>query len=142
MSEANKALVSKWYDELFNQGNLDVADEIIALNNTQQGEFFSNLPSGPQGHKQLVTLYKDAFPDAKIKIDNVSVAEGGNVVTVEWTAKGSHQGTFKNHPASGKKVTIKGLDTWHIQDGKIVQHECDCDMEGLLGQLGPAAPSG
>ena len=63
MSEENKALVRRWFEELFNQEDLDVADEIVAQDHTLHDPTVPDLPSGPEGDKRIV-LYHGAFPDA------------------------------------------------------------------------------
>ena len=75
MAEENKALVRRWFEYLFNEGNLDVADEIIAPDHLNHDPALPDLPIGPEGQKQLVNLYRSAFPDARITIEE-QVAEG------------------------------------------------------------------
>jgi hypothetical protein len=68
MSEENKALVRRWFEEVFNAQNFDVADEITAQDTVNHDPTLTDLPSGPEGDRYVVNLYHGAFPDANITI--------------------------------------------------------------------------
>jgi len=136
--ENNKGVVRRWVNELFNGGNLNVADEIIAPNATQQGEFFPMLPTGPEGYKQLVTRSRAAFgQNVRIMLDPgpFGIVAENDMVTTNWTARGTHQGPFMGRPPTGRPVAITGSDTWRLEGGKIVANRCVCDLLGLLQQI-------
>ncbi len=138
MAEENKALVRRWFEDLFNEGNLDVADEIIAPNHLGHDPTLPDLPIGPEGQKQLVNLYRSAFPDARITIEE-QVAEGDTVVT-RWTGRGTHQGELMGVAPTGNQVTVTGIDIAHISEGKVVETWTIYDALGMLQQIG-AIPS-
>ncbi len=142
MAEENKALVRRWFEDLFNEGNLDVADEIIAPNHLEHDPTLPDLPIGPEGQKQLVNLYRSAFPDARITIEE-QVAEGDTVVT-RWTGRGTHQGELMGVAPTGNQVTVTGVLISHISEGKIVESWSNYDALGMLQQIGavPGAPPG
>ena len=142
MAEENKALVRRWFEDLFNEGNLDVADEIIAPDQLDHDPTLPDLPIGPEGQKQLVNLYRSAFPDARITIEE-QVAEGDTVVT-RWSGRGTHQGELMGVAPTGKQVTITGIVINHISEGKIVESWTNYDALGMLQQIGaiPSAPPG
>ena len=96
MSEENKALARRWFDDLFNAQNLDAADEITAQDSVNHDPLLTDLPAGPEGDKHVVNLYHGAFPDAQITVED-QIAEGDRVVT-RWTARGTHQGEFMDVP--------------------------------------------
>jgi hypothetical protein len=77
-AEENKAIVRRWFEDLFNGGNLDVADEIVALNHVTYDPALPDVLSGPEGQKQVVSLYRDAFPDAHITVEH-QIAVGNEV---------------------------------------------------------------
>ncbi len=125
-------------EDLFNEGNLDVADEIIAADHLGHDPTLPDLPIGPEGQKQLVDLYRGAFPDARITIEE-QVAEGDTVVT-RWTGRGTHQGELMGVAPTGNQVTVTGIDISHISEGKIVETWDNYDALGMLQQIG-ALPS-
>jgi steroid delta-isomerase-like uncharacterized protein len=133
MSETNKAISRRAIEECFNQGNLAAVDEVFSA------DFVDNaappgLPAGPEGFKQLVTMYRTAFPDVQINIEDI-VAEGDRVA-LRWTAKGTHLGELMGIPATGKPVTVTGIDIDRIAGGKIAEHWGAFDQLGMMQQIG------
>jgi steroid delta-isomerase-like uncharacterized protein len=134
MSEENKALVRRWFEDLFNARNLDVADEIVAQDHVLHDPVLPDLPSGPEGSKQVVGLYHGAFLDANITIED-QIAEGDEVVT-RWTGRGTHQGEFRGVPPSGNRVEISGMTHNRISEGKIAESWTNYDALGMMQQIG------
>jgi steroid delta-isomerase-like uncharacterized protein len=144
MSEQNKALARRAIDEVWNQGKLTVIDELTASNATYNDP---NVPdgkfTGPEGMKQFVQIYRGAFPDVRITI-NDQIAEGDKVVT-RWTATGTHKGQLMGIAPTNKHAIVTGVDIARFHDGKVVEAWASYDMFGMLQQLGvvPAlAPAG
>ncbi len=133
--EANKAVVIQLYQEVFNKGDLDLADKLIAPNainhDPQQPP---GVPSGPQGLKVAVTMLRNAFPDDHHTIDDL-VAEGDKVV-VRTTHSGTHQGSFLGLAPTGKHIINTSIHIFRIASGKIVEVWANRDDLGVLQQLG------
>jgi steroid delta-isomerase-like uncharacterized protein len=146
MSDQNKALARRAIEEVFNQGKLNVIDELVASNATFHD---ANVPggkfTGPEGMKQFVQIYRTAFPDIHITIED-QVAEGDKVVT-RWTGRGTHKGDLMGIKPTNKQATVTGTDVERYQNGKVVESWASYDMLGMLQQLGvvpamtPAAAS-
>jgi steroid delta-isomerase-like uncharacterized protein len=136
MSEQNKTLARRWFEDLFNRGDLDAAQEILSA------EFVDHLPReeerGLEELKQYVVMYRAAFPDIRDTIDEV-VAEGEKVV-VRWTSRGSHQGEFMGVAPTGRHVTFSGMRLFRIAENKIAESWVNIDQLGLLEQLGIVIP--
>ena len=132
MSEQNKTVVRRAIEEVYNQGNLDIVDELVS------GDFVAHAASedihGPAGMKQFVASLREAFPDLHLTIDD-QVAEGDRVVT-RWTARGTHAGTFQGIPPTGKRGTMTGIDIDRVVGGKAIECWTNADYLGLLQQLG------
>jgi steroid delta-isomerase-like uncharacterized protein len=135
MSEENKRLVRRAYEEIRSRGNLEVADEIFAPDYTGHDPT-ADPPEvrGPEGFKKQTAGYRAIFPDLRFSIDSM-VAEGDEVV-VRWTATGTHQGSLAGEPPTGKKVTVTGFGSWIVRHGKIAEHWGVIDLMGLLRQIG------
>jgi hypothetical protein len=69
-AEVNKAVARRWFEELFNAGNLEVADEIIAPDHVNHDPTLPDIPTGPEGQKQVVNLYRGAFTNAHISVED------------------------------------------------------------------------
>lgn len=132
MSEENKALMRRIYEEVFNEGNLDLVDEVVApdfVNHTAPG-----APRGPEPVKQLVTMLRNAFPDQHISIEDM-IAEDDKVV-MRNTYSGTHEGTFMGIPPTGKRFTQNQIHIMRFADGKVVEHWGVRDDLTQMQQLG------
>jgi steroid delta-isomerase-like uncharacterized protein len=134
-TEANKAIVIQLYEEVFNNGDLDLADKLIAPNAiTHDPQLPPGVPGGPQGLKAVVTMLRSAFPDDHHTIEDL-VAEGDKVV-VRTTHTGTHQGTFLGLAPTGKHIANTSIHIFRIASGKLVETWANRDDLGLLQQLG------
>jgi steroid delta-isomerase-like uncharacterized protein len=135
LTETNKTVARRFFDEVFGKGKLDVLDEIIAKDHVNSGPgTLPGLPTGPEGTKQLVTVYRNAFPDLHFTIDE-QIAEGDKVVT-RWTGRGTSKGELLGIPATGKSATVTGLSIDRIANGKIAESWGIFDQFGMMQQLG------
>jgi steroid delta-isomerase-like uncharacterized protein len=132
MSEQNKTLARRWFEDLFSRGNLDVANEILSA------EFVDHLTHederGLEELKHYVGIYRTAFPDIQDTVEDI-VAEGDKVV-VRWTSGGTHQGEFMGVAPTGRHVRFSGMRLFRIAENKIVENWVNIDERGLQEQLG------
>ena len=135
LTETNKTVSRRFFEEVFGNGKLNVLDEIIAKDHVNNGPgSLPGLPTGPEGAKQLVAVYRNAFPDLRFTIDE-QIAEGDKVVT-RWTAHGTHQGELVSIPATGNLSTVTGIAVDRFVNGKIVESWGIFDQFGMMQQLG------
>jgi predicted SnoaL-like aldol condensation-catalyzing enzyme len=99
--EENKALARRVLEEMFNKGNLEVADELLAPDYVDHDPAMPEDVRGPEGFKEYVRAYRSAFSDIHIRIEE-QIAEGDKVVT-RWTGTGTHDGDLAGiaPPTSG-----------------------------------------
>ena len=138
MTEANKQLVRRYYQELMNEGNLASIDELIAP------EFILTNPTYPKPYrgdelKELVSVIRSAFPDLHFTIEHL--LSQGDTVVAHWTKRGTHTGnplpTLKGEiPAQGKSFVIEGISWLCIVENKFVEALINEDTLGLLQQIG------
>jgi steroid delta-isomerase-like uncharacterized protein len=132
MSTGNKALVKRFYNEVVNQGNLDLAGELMDHDYIEHG---NPAASGLEGFKQFVANLAVAFPDLQITIEDL-ISEGDKVVA-RVTVRATHLGAFMGYiPPSGVEVTFTGIDIFQIKDDKIVGRWNHRDLLGLMQQIG------
>ncbi len=130
--EANKAVVERYWNELWNDKRGEILDEIAIDPVT------FHFPDG-QAH-QPPTLHKwfetalVAFPDVHFTVD-IMMAED-DLVAARWSYVATNTGEFLGRPGTGKRVIDKGIDIFRIANGKIVEMWVAQDSLGLLQQLG------
>ncbi len=134
-TEQNKTLVRRYWEEVWNQGNLAVVDELIAADfDGHPAPSDADFGRGPAGQKQLVGLYRGAFPDLRMTIDDM--ATDGDRVVLRWTASGTNTGEMMGMPATGKPATVTGIVINRLAAGQITEGWTNFDALGMLQQLG------
>ena len=73
--EENKAIVRRWSEELWSQGKLDVADEIVAPDYVRHDPGDPFPARGPEDVKRLVSMLRGMLPDLTITIEDM-IGEG------------------------------------------------------------------
>jgi steroid delta-isomerase-like uncharacterized protein len=111
----NKAIAGRVFEEIFNQGKFQIAEEIYAKDFVNHG-LHRNIDL--QEDQAAVRAEKKAFPDLKMTV-NLMVAEG-DLVTVVWTFRGTNTAAGYGLPfPTGAKVELRGITVWRIVDGRI-----------------------
>ena len=124
-------------DEAFNQGNLDVVDELLSPDHFAHSAF-GGVPHGPRGLKWLVAMFRTAFPDLSCTMDDeINV---GDKFAAHWTIRGTHRGLFLDNPPTGRRVAVQGIIFGRIANGRIVEDWTLVDHMGILQQLGLVPP--
>jgi len=135
---ANEAVAHRWHKEIFQEGELKVADEILAPT------FVFHSPvgegKGPDEAKQLATGFRTVFPD--LAIDHKDAVAAGDTVAIRWTASATHQAEFEGVPATGKPIHFSGIDMYQVEDGKLVEAWIEFDRGNVLQQMGARPPVG
>jgi steroid delta-isomerase-like uncharacterized protein len=133
-TEPNKAIVRRFFEEVYNQGNLALADELFAADFGGPGRGHHAV-RGPEAARRGVRTMRTAFPDIHFTVEDL-VAEDDKVV-VRVTFRGTHQGIFMGIAPTGRKVTGIGVELARLADGKIVEEGWHhYDLLHLLEQLG------
>lgn len=133
MSEENKAIVRRVFEEFWNEGKMATLDEVFAEDVVNHG-LPPGLPPGIEGTKAYLGMFKSAFPDTQMTVED-QIAEGDTVVT-RWTGTGTHSGELMGIPATGKQVTVTGIDVHRFAGGQIVEAWGEFDQMGMMQQLG------
>ena len=128
--ESNKALVRR-YVELYTTGNVALADEVIDSDFADHTH--PEQRPGPEDVKHEVATFRAAFPDAYVTIEDI-ISEGDRMA-FRFEMRGTHLGTFAGLPATGKIMTMTGIDFMRIANGKLAELWSNQDTLGLLQQL-------
>jgi steroid delta-isomerase-like uncharacterized protein len=121
MSEQNKNLVRRYYDQVINGRDLDAA-----------GDYFADERTAGWVRKGCFSFFQ-AFPDLHVALDEF-VAEGDRVF-LRSTMTGTHDGEFQGIPATGHHIAADSAEVFRIADGKFVAYWCMVDGAGLMRQL-------
>jgi steroid delta-isomerase-like uncharacterized protein len=138
-NEQNEA-VSRKALECFNTGDTSVAGEVIADGAVNHDPAMPESPGGPDSLKQAVEMYRGAFPDLKITIEEMF--SDRDLVCTRWTSEGTNDGELMGMPPTGKHAMSTGLSIDKVQDGKIVESWTEWDNAGLMQQLGVGETAG
>ena len=133
MSEQNKALVQRFYDEVVTQGNIDLIDELVSEDLVEHEEF-PGLEPNREGVKAFFRMIRAAFPDLTFTIEDI-LAEGDRVAA-RVTVRGTQKGEWMGIPPSDRHIEVTAIDFLRFEDGKAVEHWGVMDAMAMMEQLG------
>jgi steroid delta-isomerase-like uncharacterized protein len=132
-TEQNKAIVRRFWEEIFNGRKFTLIDELFTTDWIYHGVAGQKV-YGPEGLKQFLTAYHNAFPDIQVKVENL-IAEGDKVVS-HVTSRGTHKGELMGIAPTGKQITVPVICISRFVGDKIVEDWEIIDLFGMLQQLG------
>ena len=135
----SKALAQRWLEEVWNKGDLNLIDELIAPEYVLHDPMRPGL-KGRAGIKESIRMFRQAFPDLTFTVED-QIAETDKVVT-RYTVQGTHLGPLMGIPATGKQGMITGIDIYRISNGQIAEAWSNWDTLGLLQRIGVIPPLG
>ncbi len=139
MSEKNKAIIRRYYEDLWNPWNLEAANALISPEMEFRGSLGITV-RGIEGFQGYMSTVRSAFPDFHNRVEDL-VAEGDKVVA-RLTYTGTHQGEMFGLAPTGRTITYPGIAVFRISGDKIVEGWVMGDRLGLFQQLSePVAPN-
>jgi predicted ester cyclase len=133
-TEENKALVRRFFEEVFNQKQLDRADAFVAWDYLDHAALPGQGPVLEGAKQQRWAVYFAAVPDLHATIDDL-VAEGDKVA-VRFTVEGTQQGELLGVPPTGKHFRFSDYCIYRLAEGKVAETWEQPDLLGLMQQLG------
>ncbi|MFJ9565096.1 ester cyclase [Streptomyces fuscichromogenes] len=132
--ESNKQLVTRYYEELLNEGRLDIVEdlftaEFLAEQQPEVGEL-----RGRAAVEQAVTAYREGFSD--FHEDVVHLLAEGDLVAARFRFTGTHDGTFLKVEPTGRQVSMIGMEIFRVENGKIADVWYAEPLHELFEQLG------
>lgn len=134
MSADNKQIIRRLFKDFLSKGDLAVADQIIAPNHIHHDPATPDSGKGPEGQKQVISLYRNAFSDLQFKVNEMIAAD--EFVTTRYTSTGTHTAEFQGVAPTNKKLSVEGIAISRLSQGKIVETWVIWDALGLMRQLG------
>lgn len=127
-------LLRRYYEEMWNTWNFDLASELLTDDFRFRGSFGVEIV-GQQGFKDYMHLVQSAFPDFHNRIDRSLCTS--NEVVAQLTYSGTQKGTVLGIPATGRQVAYPGIAIFNRQDGRFSQGHVVGDrvvlLEAILG---------
>ncbi|HKU76874.1 MAG TPA: ester cyclase [Pyrinomonadaceae bacterium] len=136
MSEENKQLLRRWFEEVWNKGRADAIEEMLDANGIVHGlsDDPANPIKGPQNFRPFHTVFREAFPNMMIVVEDM-VAEGDKVAA-RCSVRARHEGDFLGVSATQSPVDFTGIAIVRIEYGKIVEAWNNFDFMSLHKQVG------
>jgi steroid delta-isomerase-like uncharacterized protein len=136
ISEQNKALIRRWFEEVWNKGRADAIPELFADDGVAHGlsDDAANPLRGPAGFLPFHAQFREAFPNIEVVVED-QIAEGDMVAT-RCSVRGKHTGHSLGFAATQAPVEFTGVTITRIKDGKIVEAWNNFDFMKMYRQLG------
>jgi steroid delta-isomerase-like uncharacterized protein len=134
MSEQNERATRKGIDEVWNGGRMEAIDEIVGAGYVRHDPALPGPVDGARELEEVVRLYRNAFPDLNIEIEEMHSA--GDVVVTRWRASGTHRGDLMGLAPTGKHSQVTGMTLQRFSGGKVTDEFVEWDQLGMLRRLG------
>jgi steroid delta-isomerase-like uncharacterized protein len=142
-TEANKALVRRYYEEIANAENADAATSVADSLLTPAFAFYTlNDDQGTHGlqqHKEFLVWHHNAVPDQHWTVEAI-VAEG-ELVATHWRTSGTQRGEFLGVLPTGRRIALQGMDLFRLADDRIAELRRFFDLMDVMQQLGAVPPN-
>lgn len=138
MSEQNKALARRFYEEVFNQKNLKTIDELCDPAFVDHNALPGQRP-GAEGLRDTFGQMLAGLPDLRITVHEI-VSEG-DIIVARFTAQGTHSGELMGAAPTGQRVTLRGIDMVRLKNGRAVEAWHEGNDAEVFMQLGVQLPS-
>lgn len=129
----DKERYRQYIEAVWHDRDVEAADRFIAEGIIDHAAPPMQGP-GRAGLKETFSMFLNAFPDARITIEEM-LAEGDKIVA-RIVLRGTHQGPFFGIPATGRSVVVPGIHIMRYADGMMTEHWSNSDDLGMMGQLG------
>jgi predicted ester cyclase len=118
--EQNEALVRQYFDRVWNEGEVELLDELLAPGYVNHTPRTADQPTDRDGLKGLVLKLRAAFPDLDYEVLDLVVAP--DKVAVHTRMRGTHRGELFGIAPTGRQISVRQMQFEHIADGRIVEH--------------------
>jgi steroid delta-isomerase-like uncharacterized protein len=136
---SNADVIRRFYDELWNRWEVDVADRILAADVRFRGTLGTSVV-GIEAFVGYLERVRAAFPDWHNRIDEL--IDAGDVVVARLTFSGTHRGELLGVAATGARVSYVGAAIFHLAGGRIADAFIVGDTQELWRALGVRPPAG
>jgi steroid delta-isomerase-like uncharacterized protein len=129
----NEWIIRQYFEEVWNKGNVDLLDKMIAPGYLNHSSSVANPIPGPDGLKPIIIAMRQAFPDLHYEIEDIIISPENVVARV--VVSGTHNGDFFGIAPTNKKIRVNQINIERIIDGRITEHWRLTDELLLMKQL-------
>lgn len=135
MYEENRALIHRWFEEVWNKGRAEAIDEMFAEDGIANGlaDESGEALRGPSGFKPFFQKFREAFPNIEVIVED-TVAEGDKIAA-RCRVRGTHQGDSLGVAATNNEIEFTGICIVSIKDGKIAEAWNNFDFMSMSRQI-------
>jgi steroid delta-isomerase-like uncharacterized protein len=135
-TEANKALVRRWFEEVWNKGRADAIGEMLAEEGVVHGlsDDAAKPLKGPADFLPFHSQFREAFPNIEVVVED-TIAEGDKVA-VRCSVRGKHEGNSLGFESTGTTAEFDGIAIVRVKDGRFVEAWNNFDFMKMYRQLG------
>jgi len=133
-TEDHKAIVRRFYEEVWNGGDVDVAREVFADDYVRHDLRPTEAAPGGAGMAAIARSFRQAFPDLRMHVD-VLLAES-DLVAARWTSMGTFTGDWAGVAPTGRRATFSGVNIFRFVNGRVAELWNHRDDLGLMQQVG------
>ena len=128
-----EAIARRWFEEVLNGADLAVLDEMLSPEFTYHSGALGQMSAGELADAVLGPILV-GFPDVDYTITQAFT--GDDVVTLIWSAQGTHTGSFQGYAPSGTSATWTGINVYRFECGRVAEAWAEVDALGRLRQMG------
>jgi predicted ester cyclase len=131
MTDSQKNLALRWFDEIWNQGRREAIAEMLAPDAIiHDGDHFSR---GPEGFYAFFDTIHGSFSDMRLTVEDIFGE--GDKICIRWSTTGTHTGGALGMEPTGNSMTITGISIARIANGKFVEAWQTWDKLGMMEQI-------
>ena len=132
--EENKALIPRFYEEVWAKGDPNVSDEVFHDDYVRHDLRAGAAEPGPAGQTKIALDFRRAFPNVDWHVD--LIVGDGDFVVGRWTATGDHTGPWGAIQSTGKSIAFSGVNIFRFEDGKVAESWTQWDTLRFMRNIG------
>ncbi len=132
-AESRKRRIRTMWEGAWNEGRVELMDDVLSPHYVRYVSS-SDVTIDREEFKQLILATREGFPDVMTSIEDI-LCEGDRVA-IRWWSRGTHLGTYRDVPPTGRSVTAAGATFARFEDDMIVESWSTWDPRDMLSALG------